>query len=67
MAVFQIRRARSGKRYRFRPAVSGRGRWLELIPERATRSKERKNIPGWLQNYVTYDTLPETYILVRLF
>jgi hypothetical protein len=45
----------------------GRGRWLELIPERVARSKKGKNNPWLLQNYVTYDTLAETYILLRLF
>jgi hypothetical protein len=66
MAAFQIRLARSARGIDSSLAVPGRGRWLELIPETATRSKQVKNIPGRLQNYVTYDTLPETYILVRL-
>jgi hypothetical protein len=44
------------------------GAWprLELIAERGARPKESKNNPWLLQNYVTYDTLAETYILLRL-
>jgi hypothetical protein len=43
------------------------GKQVRSLSRRATRSKEAKNNPALLQNYVTYDTLAETNILLRLF
>jgi hypothetical protein len=65
MAVFQIRLNWSGE-CQFQPRRAGRGRWLELSPETATRSKQGKNNPGRLRTYVTYDTLMEGDILLRV-
>jgi len=41
----------------FCQAISGRGLFLKLIPEKWKLLKGAKNNPGVLQSYVTYDTL----------
>jgi hypothetical protein len=48
------------------PAAFQIGKQVRSLSRRGTRSKEAKNNPLLLQNYVTYDTLAATNILLRL-